>query len=599
MIRARRKFCLLALTVLVLWAICITEFPVEAAPIAPSRLTVRGAQVVDEQGQPVFLAGVNYEGFTDRAWKMWEDGQFDPTLIQRDFETARLGGYNTLRVFVQEGLATNILAGDFSKLDKVVALAKKQGLRLLLTLADYGEPRLENLLILDRLVAAHYRDEPTIFAFDLKNEPNFGDFAGIVYPGGEKPALQTDVLLQAYGERISREAVKSWRYSDEGKRVVSVLQDDETAWHLANGYKLWQEFEAEAGSWGQPGVTVQPGTVTSLLVAPGAGRAGFGYGVSNEGRAKWGKLIEAVDGTLSRWTELRAEALRQAAPQTLLTIGFNDMSLAILPGPNRYLDFISPHIYGYLSDLAGTYLSLETLRSFYPVRPIVFEEFGYSGVQWPSAPVDSEVVAGYETAVWLWLRQHDFAGGYKWLLNSPTNNPNHYEAGFGLLDSDNKPNPNFLAARAVLDHGGSRGEFTRLEIGPDGKALEYEWHSAGIPTATLAQPQEWFGNGTLWREAEANWKLLVVQAGQAPWHIGWQKLATGETNLSLSTNNMAWVWLDLKGLNGGKAVQVVNATVQTDPLSADTTAFQPQLQPDGSLALLTQPGATYLLKLAV
>ena len=194
MIRARRKFCLLALTVLVLWAIGAPLLQVEAAQITPSRLTVRGAQVVDEQGQPIFLAGVNYEGFTDRAWKMWESEQFDPTLIQRDFETARLGGYNTLRVFVQERLATNIFAGDFSKLDKVVALAKEQGLHLLLTMADYGEPRLENLLALDRLVATHYRDEPTIFAFDLKNK----DSRLVPVVGGNQTVYNQEVFQSRF-----------------------------------------------------------------------------------------------------------------------------------------------------------------------------------------------------------------------------------------------------------------------------------------------------------------------------------------------------------------------------------------------------------------
>src|SRR5690349_8254676 len=35
-------------------------------------------------GKPFFVIGANYEGPTDRAWLMWEDGKFDRQMIADD-----------------------------------------------------------------------------------------------------------------------------------------------------------------------------------------------------------------------------------------------------------------------------------------------------------------------------------------------------------------------------------------------------------------------------------------------------------------------------------------------------------------------------------
>ena len=61
--------------------------------------------------EPAFLMAVNYEGPADRAWQMWEDGQYDPGLIEADLRRAREAGFSTVRVFVQAPLAREIQAG--------------------------------------------------------------------------------------------------------------------------------------------------------------------------------------------------------------------------------------------------------------------------------------------------------------------------------------------------------------------------------------------------------------------------------------------------------------------------------------------------------
>ena len=45
--------------------------------------------LLDAQGRPFFVMGVNYAGHFDRAWRMWEDDLFDPALIERDFRKVR------------------------------------------------------------------------------------------------------------------------------------------------------------------------------------------------------------------------------------------------------------------------------------------------------------------------------------------------------------------------------------------------------------------------------------------------------------------------------------------------------------------------------
>src|SRR6478672_7432119 len=45
--------------------------------------------ITTRDGQSFFVLGANYEGPTDRAWKMWDDDKFDQVLIGADFARAR------------------------------------------------------------------------------------------------------------------------------------------------------------------------------------------------------------------------------------------------------------------------------------------------------------------------------------------------------------------------------------------------------------------------------------------------------------------------------------------------------------------------------
>ena len=157
---------------------------------------------MDGNGAPIFLLGVNYQGNTDRVWQIWEDGKYDPILIDANLNMAENAGLNTVRIFVSKTLRDNINANNWTKLDKMVELAKNHNLRLLIAFNDYDEPNLQKESDFDQKVTAHYKGNSTIFGYDLKNEPQFGDVVPADYPSGVVAPLQDQAFITSLGERI-------------------------------------------------------------------------------------------------------------------------------------------------------------------------------------------------------------------------------------------------------------------------------------------------------------------------------------------------------------------------------------------------------------
>src|ERR1700704_4649340 len=136
-----------------------------------------GERLLGPNGAPLFVTGINYEGPADRAWQMWDNDKFDAGAIDADFSRATSAGMNVVRIFVQAPLAVDITAGKWDKLDQVVGLAEKRGLQLIVSLHDYGERDLARVSATAGQIAERYRSRPGILAFDLKNEPRFGDLS--------------------------------------------------------------------------------------------------------------------------------------------------------------------------------------------------------------------------------------------------------------------------------------------------------------------------------------------------------------------------------------------------------------------------------------
>src|SRR5258708_18838414 len=134
-----------------------------------------GERLLAPNGVPMLVTGINSEGRAERAWQMWDNDKFDPGAIEADFSRAASAGMTAIRILVQAPVAVDVAAGKWDKLDTVVALAEKHGIQLILSLHDYGERDLARVAGTAGQLAQHYRGRPGILAFDLKNEPRFGD----------------------------------------------------------------------------------------------------------------------------------------------------------------------------------------------------------------------------------------------------------------------------------------------------------------------------------------------------------------------------------------------------------------------------------------
>jgi hypothetical protein len=415
-----RLFSLLA-ALLVLAPLAMT--PVAAA--GPT-YTARDTFLLDATGRPLFLVGASYQGPADRAWKMWADDQFDATLIGQDFARARNAGLGVLRIFVQAPLAADLAAGRFQKLDRVLDLADKNGLGIILTLADYTDWDLAKLAKLDGAVAARYRGRATIVALDLKNEPHFGDLALSIYRQGETPPLQDPDLVASLGERITREEIPEYRASEVGQKVVPQRLDDEQAYVYVNVLRAYQQLLEDSSAWVKEH---DNGNVVRYLRSPEA--------------AAWAPLTDALNDSLALWLRPRLGAIRQADPDRLVTLAQVDTILATLP-VNAWLDYRTYHRYPGASS-AGVKAALtlwDDVRAAVPGRPIVLGELGIS-----NDATDEATSASLELTLMRGILDHGGAGALKWMLNDVPNGANPRENSFGMFRADGTPKPVVDAVR--------------------------------------------------------------------------------------------------------------------------------------------------------
>src|SRR5437764_6647995 len=259
-----------------------------------------GERLLGPNGAPLFITGMNYEGPADRAWQMWENDKFDPGAIETDFQRANeQAGGNVLRIFVQPALLADLKGGKFDKLDQVVALAEKHHLQLEVSLHDYGERDLGKVASVAGQLAERYRNRPGILAFDLKNEPRFGDLALTKY---DKPVpLQQRSLIDAFGERLPRDQLAAYRASDEGSKAIPSYLSDDDAWIYINNLRLYRELLAEAATW----VKEHGGTTLDFL-DDAAGR-------------KWAPFTTALNASLQTWLKPQVDAIRAADPTRQIT----------------------------------------------------------------------------------------------------------------------------------------------------------------------------------------------------------------------------------------------------------------------------------------
>ena len=389
-----------------------------AQPASPP-LAIRGEHFVDLGEQPVFVLGANYEGPADRAWQMWDDERFDPTLIAEDFSRAGAASLLVLRVFVQRSLADDVRAERWAKLDRVLDLADRYGLKRVLTFADYGELNLARLATIDQLVAARYRGRATIFAYDLKNEPRLWDLALADYGPGLAVPLQDPALVSALGELVARHDVAEYRGSDPGQREIPRHLTDDQAWVYANVLVAYRGFLQDAQAWARD----RDATVVGYLHAPES--------------AAWRPLVEALDNTLAAWLAPRLTALRASDPGRPVTVGQVDPIIASLPA-NAWLDYRALHLYpaGSSDAIVASMAVFDDVRSAVSGTPLILGEFGFS-----NATLDEERSAALEAEMARSVCTRGGAGALKWMLNDFPAGHNPRENAFGMYRGDGSAKP--------------------------------------------------------------------------------------------------------------------------------------------------------------
>jgi len=140
-------------------------------------------------GRPFVPFGTNYyDPHTGWAPKIWR--RFDPDNIAKHLEVMSRLGVNCARVFLTAATfqpdVNEVSEAALKKLDTLIAMARRSGIRLILTGPDHwegspsywkpdrfaGEQALKALENFWQVLGRRYRGEPAILAWDLLNEPH-------------------------------------------------------------------------------------------------------------------------------------------------------------------------------------------------------------------------------------------------------------------------------------------------------------------------------------------------------------------------------------------------------------------------------------------
>jgi len=311
------------------------------------------------ESRPFVPFGTNYYD-PDTNWppKLWQ--QFDPNRVKEHFRVMSELGVNCARVFLTAGsFQPNVNTVDeraLEKLDTFLKIAREARIHLILTGPDHweGTPSYwkpdrfagaESLQALEHfwsVVAKRYAGEPAIFAWDLLNEPSIPWF------------------------------VESWR-----PQWNSFLQSKYGSWSALK--TAYAHELAEGESWG------------NVTVPKDQADAG------NPRLLDWQLFRESL---ADEWVRRQADAIRQADPAALVTVGYIQWSYPVVRignpslysafNPHRqekWLDFISIHFYPAMGQPFASRenweMNLAYLQSVlaycHTGKPVVLGEYGWYG----------------------------------------------------------------------------------------------------------------------------------------------------------------------------------------------------------------------------
>jgi len=310
-------------------------------------------------GRPFVAVGVNYfDHETGWAPKLWQ--KFDEARVAKHLDLLQKQGFNTIRIFLtlksfhQE--PGQVHPEGERKFRRLIELCRERGIRVIPSGPDHwegtpswrGRDQFANDAVLDaddnwwRAFAAKFKDEPTILAYDLLNEPAVG--------------WDTPALRSKWNEWLGRE------YGDAEKIAK--------AWNLPPG-KL-----------GTPGAIEPP----PASPAPGDTRL-YDYQ----------RFREWVG---DEWTRRHAAAIRSVDGNHLITVGHVQWAVPIhlptvqhyagfdMKSNARFVDFVTVHFYPLAppnpaekpEGLAVNAAYLETLLYLSSVgKPLMIGEFNWYG----------------------------------------------------------------------------------------------------------------------------------------------------------------------------------------------------------------------------
>jgi endo-1,4-beta-mannosidase len=331
-----------------------------------------------DSGRPYIPFGTNYyDPHTGWAPKLWR--QFDAEKVRQHFRIMSGLRVNCARVFLTAGsfqpAAERIEEQALLKLDKLIEIARDNGIRLILTGPDHWEGRPDYwtparfagqkaLEALDRFwaaVAQRYRGEPAIFAWDLLNEPQMPWF-------NEHWRAKWNAWLQSTYQ--NREALKA----------------------------VWGDELKETDQWGS--------------VAVPEDRAESG----NPRLLDWQHFREHL---ADEWVRRQVETIRRADPTHLISVGYIQWSYPLVRSGNpgryaafnprrqaRWLDFVTIHFYPILG---GPFESEQNwqrnigylqgvLTYCHTGKPVVLGEFGWYG---GGAPQRNPYLSEQQQVLWI------------------------------------------------------------------------------------------------------------------------------------------------------------------------------------------------------
>lgn len=284
-------------------------------------------------------------------------GKFDSTRTDRHFGQLADLGANVVRIFLSavsfEPQLHQLNEDSFETLDMIVALAKRHDLYVIFDLVDTweGEPAwqsweyladeqtLEGFEFLLRAFGERYADEPTVFAWDLVNEPEVrGPDSGIM---GD---LFGPWVRLKYGTEDSLQAA-------------------------------WDDYPASGESWGH--ILPPPYEIFTEQEAQGSTRF-FDF-----------QLFREDIGY--NWVRRLTDALRSTDPNHMITVGLDQHSVPFKPDGTFYkpytafnpqkivplVDYVSVHGYDWWDGNVDVFIE-GLLRYSYVDKPVVLEEFNLS-----------------------------------------------------------------------------------------------------------------------------------------------------------------------------------------------------------------------------